>query len=82
MRSTSAPEPAAGPAWTDTMCESPGSGGSPSEVSAARSAAALRPSFSTRRGSSRSRPSAAMAPATAGGAGAVEWVNVRAAPAR
>ena len=50
----------------------------PAAASASRSTAALRCSFSTRRGCSRSSSSAAIAAATAGGGSAVEKISVRA----
>ena len=52
--------------------------GRPSSASASLSTAALRWSFSTRRGCSRSSSSAAIAAATAGGERAVEKISVRA----
>ena len=57
---------------------SPGTEPSPRSASASRSTSALRCSFSTLRGCSRTSSSAAIAPATDGGAGAVEKMNVRA----
>ena len=58
------------------MSESPTE--SPWEASASRSTRPLRWSFSTRRGCSRSSPSAAIAAATDGGGSAVEKISVRA----
>jgi hypothetical protein len=77
-RSLAATVALASPTISGTIGVSPSGTGRPDPDRASRSTSALRCSFSTRRGCSRSSSSAAIAAATAGGGSAVEKISVRA----
>jgi hypothetical protein len=77
-RSQAAIAASGSPTISGTIGVSPGSTAIPASPSASRRTVELRCSFSTRRGCSRSRSSAAIAAAIAGGGSAVEKISVRA----